>query len=133
MGCFILPLPIFPGGPNLSQGLQEADVDGDQPWESLIRKLQPFNEELELGSSTGVLHNVAQLPPAQHVDIVLPKEWVCKDQKGNVSKSRPLPEFLVEFGISIIPLCQKLNSVGGRKHLERVSQHLGLCNCEQGV
>jgi len=105
LDCFIFALPPFPGDPNLSQGLQEADMDGDQAGEGLIRKLQPLDEELKVSSSTSILHNVAQLPPAQHMDIVLPEEWVCKDQKGNFSKSRRFPEFLL--GLDLFCSCTR--------------------------
>lgn len=59
-------------------------MDGDQTREGVIGKAEPLDEEVKLGGPTGVLHSVIQLPPAQHVDVALPKEGVCKKRKGKV-------------------------------------------------
>lgn len=67
MLLWLLQAPIFtasPEPPDLSQCLQEADMDGDQPREGVIRKAEPLNKEVKLSSPTGVLHSVVQLPPA---------------------------------------------------------------------
>lgn len=59
-------------------------MDGHQPWEGVIGKAEPLNEEVELGSPTGVLHGVVQLPLAQNVDVALRKEGIYKKRKGKV-------------------------------------------------
>jgi len=59
-------------------------MDGDQPREGVIRKAEPLSEEVELSSPTSVLHSMVQLPLAQHVDVALTKEGVCKKRRGKV-------------------------------------------------
>lgn len=59
-------------------------MDGDEPREGFVGKVKPLDEEVELGGPAGVLHGVVQLPPAQHMDVALPKEGVCKKRKGKM-------------------------------------------------
>lgn len=68
--------PLLPLFPNLSQRLQKADADGDQPVEAVIWEAESLDEELQLRGSTGVLHAVIQLSPAQDVDVTAAKERI---------------------------------------------------------
>lgn len=63
-------------------------MDGDQPGKGVVGKAQPLDEKVELGGPASVLHGVAQLPPAQHVDVALPEERVCEDRKEKVGDFR---------------------------------------------
>lgn len=92
-------------------------MDGDQPGEGVIGKAQPLDEEVELGGPASVLHGVAQLPPAQHVDVALPKERVCKDRKEKMGDFREAVVVSNPFCLCTRcfhhPLCQSFSSAGG--------------------
>lgn len=92
-------------------------MDGDQPGEGVVGKAQPLDEEVELGGPASVLHGVAQLPPAQHVDVALPEEGVCKDRKEKVGGFRKAVVVSNPFCLCTRcfhhPLCQSFSSAGG--------------------
>lgn len=91
-------------------------MDGDQPREGVIRKAESLDEEVELSSPPGVLHGVVQLPPAQHVDVALPKEGICKKRMVSFPKLQWLFQaylVCVEGGTTV-PLSRSFSAFGCR-------------------
>lgn len=94
--------------PHLSHELQQADVDGDQALEALIREAQTFHEEQQLCGAACVLDHMAELLAAQDMDITLAEEgvWREKDphQASNQEEARDREDMMGSWGWMLFTL-----------------------------